>query len=86
MESKLVLKGTWAERLTEMCIEIKESQSFEAVQQKVDGIARWWEMCGQYMENHSSPLGETALRILEEQSKTGVFPEGNFTSRMSTVC
>jgi len=28
------------------------------------------------MKNHSSPLGETALRIVEEQQKTGVFPEG----------
>merc|ERR1712070_361791 len=40
------------------------------------GIARWWDMCGDYMQNHSSPLGETALKILEEQQKDGVFPEG----------
>jgi predicted O-methyltransferase YrrM len=46
------------------------------VREKVQGIARWWEMCGDYMKNHSSPLGETALRIMEEQKKTGVFPDG----------
>merc|ERR1719327_1098064 len=73
--SKLEL-GTWAERLSEMCIEIEQSQTFENVREKVQGIARWWEMCGDYMKNHSSPLGETALRIVEEQQKTGVFPEG----------
>jgi predicted O-methyltransferase YrrM len=33
-------------------------------------------MCGEYMQKHSSPLGETALKILEEQQKEGVFPEG----------
>merc|ERR1712070_876546 len=40
------------------------------------GIARWWDMCGDYMKNHSSPLGETALKILAEQQQGGVFPEG----------
>merc|ERR1740138_173413 len=73
--SKLEL-GTWAERLSEMCIEIEKSQTFENVREKVQGIARWWDMCGEYMQNHSSPLGETALKILEEQQKEGVFPEG----------
>merc|ERR1711937_679318 len=73
--SKLEL-GTWAERLEEMCAEVEGSQTFENVREKVQGIARWWEMCGDYMKNHSSPLGETALRIVEEQQKTGVFPEG----------
>jgi predicted O-methyltransferase YrrM len=73
--SKLEL-GTWAERLSEMCIEIEQSQTFENVREKVQGIARWWDMCGEYMQNHSSPLGETALKILEEQQKDGVFPEG----------
>jgi predicted O-methyltransferase YrrM len=73
--SKLEL-GTWAERLGEMCIEIEKSQTFENVREKVQGIARWWDMCGEYMQNHSSPLGETALKILEEQQKEGVFPEG----------
>merc|ERR1719502_520532 len=73
--SKLEL-GTWGERLVEMCEEVEECQSFEAVREKVQGIARWWEMCGDYLKDHSSPLGETALRILEEQQKTGVFPDG----------
>jgi predicted O-methyltransferase YrrM len=68
--------GTWAERLVELCQEVEQSQTFENVREKVQGIARWWEMCGDYMKNHSSPLGETALRILEEQQKTGVFPDG----------
>jgi len=73
--SKLEL-GTWAERLCEMCEEVEESQTFENVREKVQGIARWWDMCGEYMKNHSSPLGETALKILAEQQKEGVFPEG----------
>merc|ERR1711937_501052 len=73
--SKLEL-GTWAERLGEMCIDIEQSQTFESVREKVQGIARWWDMCGDYMQSHSSPLGETALKILEEQQKEGVFPEG----------
>merc|ERR1712232_490740 len=34
------------------------------------------DMCGEYMKNHSSPLGETALKILAEQQKVGVFPDG----------
>jgi predicted O-methyltransferase YrrM len=73
--SKLEL-GTWAERLSEMCIDIEQSQTFENVREKVQRIARWWDMCGEYMQNHSSPLGETAMKILEEQQKEGVFPEG----------
>jgi predicted O-methyltransferase YrrM len=73
--SKLEL-GTWAERLSEMCIEIEQSQTFENVREKVQGIARWWDLCGEYMQDHSSPLGETALKILDEQQKDGVFPEG----------
>jgi len=73
--SKLEL-GTWAERLEEMFTEVEGSQTFENVREKVQGIARWWDMCGDYMKNHSSPLGETALRIVEEQQKSGVFPEG----------
>jgi len=73
--SKLEL-GTWAERLCEMCEEVESSQTFENVREKVQGIARWWDMCGEYMKNHSSPLGETALKILAEQQKDGVFPEG----------
>jgi len=76
--SKLEL-GTWGERLVEMCKEVEESQSFEAVREKVRGIARWWDMCGEYLQDHSSPLGETALRILEEQQKKGVFPDGMST-------
>jgi len=73
--SKLEL-GTWAERLCEMCEEVETSQTFENVREGVQGIARWWDMCGEYMKNHSSPLGETALKILAEQQKEGVFPEG----------
>ena len=73
--SKLEL-GTWAERLCEMCEEVETSQTFENVREGVQGIARWWDMCGDYMKNHSSPLGETALKILAEQQKEGVFPEG----------
>jgi len=59
-----------------MCEEVESSQTFENVREKVQGIARWWDMCGDYMKNHSSPLGETALKILAEQQKDGVFPEG----------
>jgi predicted O-methyltransferase YrrM len=73
--SKLEL-GTWAERLGEMCVEIEQSQTFENVREKVQGIARWWDMCGDYMKDHSSPLGDVALKILDEQKKEGVFPEG----------
>merc|ERR1711967_222314 len=51
-------------------------QTFENVREKVQGIARWWDICGEYMQNHSTPLGETALKILDEQQKEGVFPEG----------
>merc|ERR1712193_273163 len=61
--SKLEL-GTWAERLCEMCEEVEESQTFENVREKVQGIARWWDMSGEYMKNHSSPLGKTAYEPL----------------------
>jgi predicted O-methyltransferase YrrM len=59
-----------------MCIDIEQSQTFENVREKVQGIARWWDMCGEYMQKHSTPLGEVALKILDEQQKDGVFPEG----------
>jgi len=68
--------GTWSERLTELHTEVQESQSFQAVDEKVAGIKRWWDMCGEYMDAHSSPLGETAISILAKQSEIGVFPEG----------
>merc|ERR1711937_391171 len=68
--------GTWSERLTELHTELQESQSFQAVNEKVAGIKRWRDMCGNYMDDHSSPLGEAALNILEKQAEPGVFPEG----------
>merc|ERR1711871_928459 len=73
--SKLEL-GTWAERLSELCIEINDSQSFIDVQEKVEGIARWWELSNEYMQKNSTPLGKAVQNILAAQDSENPFPEG----------
>jgi len=70
-------QGTWAERLRELCTEVSECHSFEAVREKTEGIVRWWDMCEKYREKNSSPLGEMAMTIIKMQGEhPDVFPSG----------
>merc|ERR1711907_731771 len=77
--SKLEL-GTWGERLVELCEEIGSSQSFETVQEKVQGIVRWWDLSSHYMQNNSTPLGKAVQNILAAQETESPFPEGMDTN------
>lgn len=73
--SKLEL-GTWSERLVELMQEIGSSQSFCTVQEKVDGIVRWWDLSAEYMQRQSTPLGKAVQKILAAQDEENPFPEG----------
>jgi len=73
--SKLEL-GTWSERLIELANQLNDCQSFEHVKTKVDGIVRWWDNCGAYMEKNSTPLGGVVQKIIEMQKTENPFPEG----------
>merc|ERR1711871_42958 len=73
--SKLEL-GTWAERLVELCEEMNSCQSFCDIQEKVEGIARWWDMSSQYMQKNSTPLGKVVQNLLAAQESENPFPEG----------
>lgn len=73
--SKLEL-GTWSERLQEMLEGVQESQSYESVVKRIEGIKRWWNLSEAFLQQNSTSLGEAALKILAETEKGGVFPEG----------
>jgi predicted O-methyltransferase YrrM len=73
--SKLEL-GTWAERMTEMLEEMKESQSFETVKAKVAYITRWWDLTAEYLEKNSTKLGDAVQKILKATATENPFPEG----------
>jgi len=77
--SKLEL-GTWGERLVELAEEIGKSHSFVEVTEKVQGIARWWDLSSQYMQNNSTPLGKAVQNILAAQETENPFPEGMDTN------
>merc|ERR1719463_319442 len=73
--SKLEL-GTWAERMTEMLEETKETGSFVNVKAKVDQIARWWDLTAEYLEKNSTKLGDAVQKILKATATENPFPEG----------
>merc|ERR1712054_672008 len=57
-----------------------QCQSFETVREKVAGIVRWWDNCGEYMQQHSTPLGQAVKRIMAAQETEKPFPEGMDTN------
>merc|ERR1711937_1027117 len=73
--SKLEL-GTWAERLSEMVDETKDSQSFETVKAKVAQITRWWDLTSEYLEKNSTKLGDAVQKVLKATATENPFPEG----------
>jgi len=73
--SKLEL-GTWAERLSEMVDEMKDSQSFETVKAKVGQITRWWDLTADYLEKNSTKLGAAVQEVLKATATENPFPEG----------
>ena len=73
--SKLEL-GTWAERLSEMVDEMKDSQSFETVKAKVGQITRWWDLTAEYLEKNSTKLGDAVQKVLKATATENPFPEG----------
>jgi predicted O-methyltransferase YrrM len=73
--SKLEL-GTWAERLSEMVEEMKDSQSFETVKAKVDRISRWWDLTAEFLEKNSTKLGDAVQKVLKATATENPFPEG----------
>jgi 3-dehydroquinate synthase len=73
--SKLEL-GTWAERLSEMVDETKDSQSFETVKAKVAMITRWWDLTAEYLEKNSTKLGDAVQKVLKATATENPFPEG----------
>merc|ERR1712134_248243 len=73
--SKLEL-GTWAERLSEMVDEMKDSQSFETVKAKVAQITRWWDLTAEFLEKNSTKLGDAVQKILKATATENPFPEG----------
>merc|ERR1719453_521561 len=73
--SKLEL-GTWAERLSEMVEETKDSQSFETVKAKVAQITRWWDLTSEYLEKNSTKIGDAVQKILKATVTENPFPEG----------
>merc|ERR1719310_2463174 len=73
--SKLEL-GTWAERLSEMVDETKDSQSFETVKAKVAQITRWWDLTAEYLEKNSTKLGDAVQKVLKATATENPFPEG----------
>merc|ERR1712023_510346 len=73
--SKLEL-GTWAERLSEMVGEMKESQSFETVKAKVSQITRWWDLTADFLEKNSTKLGPAVQDVLKATATENPFPQG----------
>merc|ERR1719258_180920 len=73
--SKLEL-GTWAERLSEMVDETKDSQSFETVKTKVNQITRWWDLTADFLEKNSTKLGDAVQKVLKATATENPFPEG----------
>jgi len=73
--SKLEL-GTWAERLSEMVGEMKDSQSFETVKAKVTQITRWWDLTADFLEKNSTKLGDAVQEVLKATATENPFPEG----------
>merc|ERR1719321_1962271 len=73
--SKLEL-GTWAERMTEMLEEMKESQSFETVKTKVAQITRWWDLTTEYLEKNSTKLGDAVQKVIKATETENPFPAG----------
>jgi len=73
--SKLEL-GTWAERMTEMLEDIKETQSFVGVKSKVAQIVRWWDLTAEYLEKNSTKLPDVVNKILKASVTENPFPEG----------
>merc|ERR1712118_55833 len=73
--SKLEL-GTWAERMTEMLEETKETGSFVNVKAKVAQITRWWDLTAEYLEKNSTKLGDAVQKILKATATENPFPEG----------
>merc|ERR1719281_1298185 len=73
--SKLEL-GTWAERLSEMVEEMKDSQSFETVKTKVAQITRWWDLTADFLEKNSTKLGDAVQKVLKASATENPFPEG----------
>merc|ERR1719310_1404182 len=73
--SKLEL-GTWAERMSEMVDEMKDSQSFETVKAKVGQITRWWDLTAEYLEKNSTKLGDAVQKVLKATNAENPFPEG----------
>jgi 3-dehydroquinate synthase len=73
--SKLEL-GTWAERLSEMVGEMKDSQSFETVKAKVSQITRWWDLTAEFLEKNSTKLGDAVQKVLKATATENPFPEG----------
>merc|ERR1712054_283552 len=59
---------------------LDQCQSFETIREKVAGIVRWWDMCGEYMQRHSTPLGQAVKRIMAAQETEKPFPEGMDTN------
>merc|ERR1712078_391599 len=73
--SKLEL-GTWAERLSEMVGEMKDSQSFETVKAKVTQITRWWDLTADFLEKNSTKLGDAVQEVVKATATENPFPEG----------
>merc|ERR1719174_1816933 len=73
--SKLEL-GTWAERLSEMVGEMKDSQSFETVKAKVTQITRWWDLTADFLEKNSTKLGDAVQKVLKATATENPFPGG----------
>merc|ERR1711937_432584 len=73
--SKLEL-GTWAERMTEMLEETKETGSFVNVKAKVSQITRWWDLTAEFLEKNSTKLGEAVQQVLKATQTENPFPEG----------
>jgi 3-dehydroquinate synthase len=73
--SKLEL-GTWAERLSEMVEEMKDSQSFETVKSKVGQITKWWDLTADFLEKNSTKLGDAVQQVLRATATENPFPEG----------
>jgi len=73
--SKLEL-GTWAERLSEMIDEMKDSQSFETVKSKVNQITRWWDLTAEFLEKNSTKLGPAVQQVLKATETENPFPAG----------
>merc|ERR1711937_797530 len=78
-ERKVISKlefGTWAERLSEMVGEMKDSQSFETVKAKVSQITRWWDLTAEFLEKNSTKLGPAVQEVLKATATENPFPEG----------